>query len=124
MEGVFDIRLIKDFAFRRFKIRPAGNWSPNQMWINGMMNPENPLSHGELDNDPEDLCVYSEDPEGPSPFENSDNNVVVSPINIDNSALVASIVLEVVDPLEQSDEMGIDIYEKALRHVELRLGIS
>ena len=111
-----------------------------------MMNPENPLSHGELDSDPEDFCVYSEDPEGLSPFENSDNNVVVSAIKIDNSALVESIVLEAVDSLEQSDEMGIDIYEsivletvdpleqsdevgidiseKALRHVELRLGIS
>ena len=117
---------LKEFmmTFNDHKIRTAGNWSPNQMWINGMMNPENPLSHGELDNDPEDLCVYGEDPEGPSPFENSYNNVVVSPINIDNSALVESVVLEAVDPLEQSDEMGIDIYEKALRHVELRLGIS
>ena len=83
------------------KFRTAGNWSPNQTWMNGMMNPENPLSHGELDNDPEDFCVYDEDPEGPSPFENSDNNVVVSPINIDNSALVESIVLEAVDPLER-----------------------
>ena len=89
-----------------------------------MMNPENPLSHGELDNDPEDLCVYGEDPEGPSPFENSDNIVVVLPINIDNSALVESIMLEAVDPLKQSDEMGVDIYEKALRHVVFRLGIS
>ena len=65
-------------TFSDHKIRTAGNWSPSQMWINGMMNPENPLSHGELDSDPEDFCVYGEDPEGPSPFENSDNNVVVS----------------------------------------------
>ena len=120
-----------NFSLKRFmmtfndhKIRTTGNWSPNQMWINGMMNPENPLSHGERDSDPEDLCVYGEDPEGPSPFDNSDSNVVVSPINIDNSALVESIMLEAVDLLEQSGEMGIGIYEKALRQIELSLGIS
>ena len=111
-------------TFSGHKILTAGNWSPSQMWINGMMNPANSLSHGELDNDPNDLYVYGDDPEGPSLFKDSENNVVVSPVDIDNSTLVVYIVLEVIDLLEQSDEMGTDIYEKALRHVEFSLGIN
>ena len=40
------------------------SWSPNQMWWNGMMNPCNPFAIGNLDDDPEDLSLYGEVPEG------------------------------------------------------------
>ena len=40
------------------------SWSPNQMWWNGMMNPCNPFAIGNLDDDPEDLSLNGEVPEG------------------------------------------------------------
>ncbi len=105
-------------TFNDHKVRTAGNWSPNQMWLNGMMNPNNPLSAGEVDEVPEDISIYGDDPQGPSPFEDSENNVVVEPVNIESADLIRSLALQVMNPLDQSSEMGIDIYTKALQHVE------
>ena len=48
------------------------------------MNPDNPLSDGQPDQLPEDEQFYGYDPEGPSPFENSDNVVVAPPVNMEN----------------------------------------
>jgi hypothetical protein len=58
------------------QVRTANHWSPYQMWVNGMLNENNPLAHGDLDEDPDDLTVYGIDPAGPSPFEDSDNQAV------------------------------------------------
>ena len=104
-------------AFNHHGVRTANNWSPNQMWLNGMMNEENPLSHDMLDGNPEDLQYYGYDPDGPSPFEETDNNVVVAPINIEHDLEVRTI-LQTIDPLRHSNEMGIDVYVEALALVE------
>ena len=104
-------------AFNHHGVRTANNWSPNQMWLNGMMNEENPLSHDMLDGNPEDLQYYGYDPDSPSPFEETDNNVVVAPINIEHDLEVRTI-LQTVDPLRHSNEMGIDVYVEALALVE------
>ena len=50
-------------GFNEHGIRTANNWSPNQMWINGMLNEENPLAHDRLDETPEDLQYYGYDPQ-------------------------------------------------------------
>lgn len=104
-------------AFNNHGVRTANNWSPNQMWLNGMMNAENPLAHEGLDDTPDDLQFYGYDPNGPSPFEDSDNNVVVSPIYHETTAEILTI-LQTVDPLRPSTEMGIDVYLDALGLVE------
>ncbi|CAB4021454.1 hypothetical protein AWC38_SpisGene3841 [Paramuricea clavata] len=108
-----------NFALREFlegsnhhRVRTANHWSPYQMWVNGMLNTNNPLAHGELDEDPDDLAVYGIDPAAPSPFEDSDNNVVVPPVNLPgDNQLIQSYVEDRIDPLMPSTEMGIDIYE-------------
>ena len=69
-------------AFNHHKVRTANHWSPYQMWVNGMLNKENPLLHGQLDEDPNDLEFYGVDPDGPSPFEDSNNNVFVPPVTL------------------------------------------
>ena len=104
--------------FNDHKIRTAGNMSPNQLWLNGMLDINNPLSHGALDKDPEDFDHYAEDINGPTPFDDSSNNVVVLPIDVSHADIIATSVLQVVDPLMESTEMGTDIFSKALRHVE------
>jgi hypothetical protein len=88
------------------------------MWLNGMMNAENPLAHEGLDDTPDDLQFYGYDPNGPSPFEDSDNNVVVSPIYHNETTAEILTILQTVDPLRPSTEMGINVYLDALGLVE------
>ena len=101
-------------AFNHHGVRTASSWSPNQMWLNGMMSEENPLAHDRLDENPEDLQYYGYDPDSPSPFEDTENNVVVSPIHIERGLEVAAFLQTILDPLRPSNEMGIDVYVEAL----------
>ena len=99
------------------QVRTANHWSLYQMWVNGMLNENNTLAHGQLDDDPDDLAVYGIDPAAPSPFEDSENNVVVPPVNLPgDNQLIQSYVEDRINPLMPSIEMGIDIYER-IRHI-------
>ena len=100
-------------SFNHQKVRPANHWSPYQMWANGMLNEENPLANGQLDEDPNDVEFYGVDPDGPSPFEDINNNVVIPLVKLPvEHQSVQAKVLEQIDPLTSSTEMGIDIYTK------------
>lgn len=101
-------------AFNHHGIRTANSWSPHQMWINGMLHENNPLSHGDLDEDPYELAFYGYDPQVPSPFDDSDNNVTVPQIDIPKEDEVLQILNQGIDPLMSSTDMGIDIYMGAL----------
>ncbi|XP_068723738.1 uncharacterized protein [Montipora capricornis] len=70
-------------AFNHHKVRTQGNWSPYEMWANGMFHADNPLAHGLLDEEPPDMEIYGYDPQGPSPT-GSDNHVVIDPVDISN----------------------------------------
>lgn len=107
-------------AFNHHKVRTEQNCSPYQMWINGMFHPGNPLAHAQLDEDPCDMEMYGHDPHGPSSV-GSDNNVVVEAVDVDNDDLLKSFVLEKLDPLKQSSEMGVDIYTEALELVLVKI---
>ena len=108
-------------AFNHHRVRTERNWSPYQMWLNGMSHHNNPLSHGQVDEQPSNIELYGYDPQGPSSRE-SDNRVVVEAVNLGVNDLLESFVLERVDPLKQSSEMGIDVYMEALELVLLKLG--
>ena len=73
-----------------------------------------------MDGEPDDIQFYGYDPEGPSPSE-EDNNDVVDPISLDNRHSIESYVLDVVDPLTQSTQLGIDLYIQALDLVRDRM---
>ena len=93
------------------------NWSPNQIWLNGMMNACNPLARGEADHDPDNITVYGDDPEF-SPFEELENDVQVFPPNVPaiNSHLLTHLQTN-INPLQDSTSLGIDIYMRALEIV-------
>ena len=74
-------------AFNHHKGRTERNCSPNQMWINGMFHPDNPLAHAELDEEPYDLEMYGHDPHGPSSV-GSDNNVIVEVVHLPHDNLL------------------------------------
>ena len=106
-------------SFNNHPISTEQNWSPNQLWLNGMMSPENPLIQGGLDDDPNDITFYGEDPNGPSPFEQTSNNVTVTPVNIPGviTAEFSSYVNRLVNPLRNSTSFGVDVYADSLRIV-------
>ena len=54
-------------SFSYHPVQTEHNWSPNQMWWNGKMNPCNLLAIGNLDDEHVDLTFYGEDPEGQTP---------------------------------------------------------
>jgi len=100
-------------AFNNHKVSTEQNWSPYQMWVNGMLHPDNPLAKGDLDSIEDDLDMYGYDPNGPSPIEES-NVVIVGPIEVNDEETARNFVLQRIDPLRHSTEMGVDIYSEAL----------
>ena len=110
-------------CFNDHPVQTEHNWSPNQMWLNGMMNSCNPLANGNLDDDPEDITFYGEDPEGHTPLAESDNNVEVFPAQLSNinHDELKTYLCNSVDPLQESSSFGIDIYAEALQIVVQKL---
>ena len=64
------------------------------MWLNHIMQPENPLSKGKSC----DFEYYGDDPDCSAPLD-GDNNVVVEEIDLRQLDSVQSFVLERLDPL-------------------------
>ena len=85
-----------------------------------MFHADNPVAHGLLDEEPPEMEIYGYDPQGPSPT-GSDNHVVIDPVDISHVDLNKSFVLEHLDALRLSTEMGADIYTEALDLVLQRL---
>ena len=107
-------------SFNNHPLSTEHNWSPNQLWINGMLRQDNPLATGEVDDDPDDTRFYGEDLDGPTPFEDSDNNwVIVSPVNVPgiNTEELVFQLTQSIDPLKLSPWFGIDIFTEALTFV-------
>ena len=78
-----------------------------------MLHSDNPLSHGLLDEEPSDVNFYGYDAHGPTSL-GDDNNVVLEPIEFEHIELLESYVLASVDPLADSNDMGVDLFCKAL----------
>ena len=74
-------------AFNHHNVKTERNWSPFQMWLNGMMLHDNPLSNGETDEEPYYFEYYGSVPYGPTPLD-SDNNVVVEEIDLGENYLL------------------------------------
>ena len=86
-----------------------------------MMNDNNPLCLNKIDDHPDDLEFYGEDPQGPYPAADSSNNVNVSPVAIPFADKVVSHVNNVLNVGRDSSDMRIDIYANALSCVVQKL---
>lgn len=106
-------------AFNNHAVSTEGNWTPSQIWINGMIHSNNPLAHRNIDEEPDDVQLYGYDPEA-----EESNNVVVESIPLDNKDILESYVLDVVDPLTMSTQLGIDLYTRALYLVMERMDLE
>ena len=81
------------------------------------MQPGIPLSNGKT----YDFEYCDDDPDGPTPLD-SDNNVVEE-IDLGQHDSVQSFVLERLDPLKESSQMGVDVFQEALELVTVKLGL-
>ena len=68
-----------------------------------------------------DFEYYGDDPDGPTPLD-SDNNVIVEEIDLGQHDSLQSFVLERLDPLRESSQIGVDIFQEALEFVTVKLG--
>ncbi len=78
-------------AFNNHRLSTEHGWTPNQIWINGMMDQTNPLRIQDPNSIDDSLIsdnqCYGEDPHGPISVGNGDNNVVHIHIHILFSSL-------------------------------------
>ena len=88
-----------------------------------MIHSNNPLAHRDIDEEPANVQLYGYDPDGPSPSEEN-NNVVFESIPLDNKDILESYVLDVVDPLTMSTQLGIDLYTQTLILVMERMDLK
>jgi len=104
-------------AFNEPRLSTERNWTPNQIWMNGMMDPENPLTNEELDENLESGEMYGIDHQHTSLVSQHSNNIVVSPITIFDEEAITKYVYEKIDPNRESSQMGIDVYADVLQIV-------
>ena len=97
--------------FNSHRLSTERNWTPNQIWINGMLDPNNPLGKNEVENIEADE-FFGEDPNGP--INTGDNNVVVTPENLPDGELLTSYVHQRIDVNRVSMKGGIDVYSDVL----------
>ena len=101
------------------------NWTPNQIRVNGMMNPDNPLVHGALDDDcVDDLDheLYGYDQDAPCSMENGESNlVIVDPVTIPFEREIRNYVLQQLDPVRSFSQLGIDVYSEAFSLIMQKL---
>ena len=111
-------------SFNHHNVRTANNWSPYQMWPDGMLHEHNPLACGLLDEDPGDMEFYGDDPPAPSVFEDSGNSIIMDPVSIENGSDIQAEVLQLtIDPLKIFSHTGVDIYEEALELAKQRVSL-
>ena len=106
-------------AYNYHRLSTERNWTPNQIWLNGMLDSDNPLNKGQLDDNPDNMDFYGEDLQGPISTEG--NNVQVPPISIPFEDFLRNYLKTKIEANAESNEMGIDIYLKTLRLVEEKL---
>jgi hypothetical protein len=111
-------------AFNNHRLSTQHGWTPNQIWINGMMDQTNPLriqDPNSIDDSLSDNQYYGEDPHGPISVGNGDNNVIVSPVEIPHTSEITRCVYQHFDPNQPSTDFGIEIFTQVLTFVVNKL---
>ena len=101
-------------AWNHHPMRTERNWSPIQMWTNGMVDIRNRGRTGAIslvNEQVDDLEWYGYDPDAPTPTDDGLSIVDVDDVELPDVELD---VLSHINPLGHSDSFGIDLYEEAL----------
>lgn len=107
-------------AWNKHPIRTERNWSPEQIWTNGMIDRVNDglctvsavVNDGYLSND--DLNWYGFDPGAPLPPDDGLSTVEVNDVDFDVPSEVLALLSHEIDPLANSTAFGMDIFERGV----------
>ena len=101
--------------FNNHKLSTENNLTPNQIWTIDMGDPSNPLANQQVDPVPHDINYYAEDPAGPRPRDPECNNVVVTPLLLEDAETIDRIHDDWLHAHQNEDEIsGIGEYEDVL----------
>ena len=109
-------------AFNLRPMRTERNWSPDKIWSNGMINPNNDMQTAVRDPfvddvEPNNIELFGIDHDGPTSCEEASDVVVVPPTcSASQERLIA--LQQSVDPLQTSDTYGIDLYLEGISVIE------
>ena len=111
---------LKEFAavFNNRPIHTENNWSPDKIWINGMINPDSEGQPAVRDPAiteavPENIDLYGVDWDGPLPVERL-NIVDVHPPNCPIPQDTLDLLQQTLNPLQESNVYGVDLYMQAV----------
>ena len=107
--------------YNNHRLSTENGWTPNQKWLNGMMDNANPLSANCIDDTISDIENYGADEMGPISIEQSSNNVVIPVIDIQHADLIAQHVHRTINVTAPANDNGISIYLAVLEAVVQRL---
>ena len=103
-------------------IRTERNWSPQQMWLNGMLDmARETTATADVRNcntTTDNLEWYGFDGGAPQPPDDGLTTVEVDDIQIDLPEEVTLTLNQQINPLETSNVFGMDVYRRALQLVE------
>ena len=71
--------------FNNHRLSTEHKWTPNQIWLNGILNENNPLSSSGGVDESEVDEFYGEDPDASHPHSVDDDGVVVAPVEMVHS---------------------------------------
>ena len=99
-------------AWNHHPMRTERQWSPLQMWTNGVLDIRNhPLiglsDIAESGRDVDDLEWYGFDPFAPTPCDDGLSTVIVEDVNIDLPTGILTLLRQNIDPLQHSDSLGL-----------------
>ena len=106
---------LHDFSamFNNHRLSTENGWSPNQIWLNGMLNENNPLRFSDRLDDSVVDQHYGEDPNGPRPLSEVEG-VVVEPVQIVNEQEISDSIIQQINVNRPSDKAGVDVYTDVL----------
>eukprot|EP00794_Sanderia_malayensis_P012540 gene12540-13826_t len=104
--------------------RTARNWSPHRIWVNGVLDIRNHENVGVSDiveSSSGEVEWYGYDPRAPAPNDDGLSSVEVLDADPNLPDHILEQLRTEIDPCENSDSFGIDIYLRALNIVESSL---
>lgn len=106
-------------AWNQHPVRTERNWSPLQIWSNGMLDMRNHQQSGvasvvDLETDVNELDWFGFDPYAPTPDDDGLTTVEVDDIILDMEDHTFDELRNKINPLQNSDSFGLDLYQGAL----------
>ena len=110
-------------AWNSHPLRTENNWSPERIWVNGMMDQRNQhlsavADISQVEPSAGDLDWFGFDHLAPTPMDDGLPVVLVEDAYIELRETVQQALNEVINPLQVSNRFGIDIYMNCVNFLE------